>query len=89
MAKKDWTLILKDEAGTMYRIMRGDYQVDLIAFGNWREYCALRFYKYNKQRHGYDRVTTTGADWYENPEDAPTFPTCAQAEKFALAWLNK
>ncbi len=89
MAKKDWTFIQKDEWWTMYRMTRGEYQIDLLAFGNWREYCQLRFYKWNEACHGYDRVTTGGDDWYENKEDAPEFETCAAAEKFALAWLNK
>ena len=89
MAKKDWIFILRDEWWDIYRMTRGDYQIDLVASGNWHEFCQLRFYKWDKECHCYGRITTDGYDWYQCPEDAPEFDTCFAAEKFALAWLNK
>lgn len=97
MAKKDWTLIdyyHKDDGVEpwfeLWQRTQGDKACYIVCYGNWREMCQLQFAKFNRRLYSWERVTSSGEDWFDpdNYEDPPEFKTCAWAEKAALKWLN-
>lgn len=90
MAKKDWTQTQRDSMGTWYLKRVGDKECEIIAYNSWeRGYCQLNFYQYSREYPSGNRVTIDGEDFYESGQDALEFVSCTQAEKVALAWLNK
>lgn len=80
MAKKDWTRCYDLKDGTLYRMVNGEHQADLIALGTWIEGGILTLYTRKNMKFFYSMAMES------RPQK---FATCAQAEKVARKWLEE